>query len=269
MGSLTSLLCHPPCSTWSRAVWANRLGPKPVRSREFPFGFPWLKAELKEKADLGTTLVMRCIEALELAPGETVCLWEHPEDLGRARNGTPASMWQLEALRKVAKKRGMDTIAFHQCTYGADYPKPTRFLSDARGLLQLGFGGWPTFNKDLYYLGPLPRSCGHSHQPLIGAEDGGGLQDSAYSGLPSRNESDDRLIAVQPLAPKPAHDACRRGRGSIATWVREDWQWGRGGPVQNKDGYRRRPSVGAGKGSGEGERSSFILHERARTEALP
>ena len=30
----------PPCSTWSRAVWANQLGPKPVRSREFPVGFP-------------------------------------------------------------------------------------------------------------------------------------------------------------------------------------------------------------------------------------
>ena len=116
--------------------------------------------------------------------GLAVCLWEHPEDLGRARNGTPASVWQLEALRKVAKKRGMDTIAFHQCTYGADYPKPTRFLSDARGLLQLGFGGWPTFNKDLYYLGPLPRTCGHSHQPLIGAEDGGGFKTGPTAAYP-------------------------------------------------------------------------------------
>ena len=39
------IIMSPPCSTWSRAVWANRLGPKPVRSREFPFGFPWLKIE--------------------------------------------------------------------------------------------------------------------------------------------------------------------------------------------------------------------------------
>jgi hypothetical protein len=144
-GEFDIIIMSPPCSTWSRAVWANRLGPKPVRSREFPFGFPWLKGDLKEKAELGTLLVMRCIETLEVAPAKTVCLWEHPEDLGRSRNGTPASVWQLEALRAVAKKRGMESIVFHQCTYGADYPKPTRFLSEADGLLQLGFSGWPIF----------------------------------------------------------------------------------------------------------------------------
>jgi hypothetical protein len=59
----------------------------------------------------------------------------------------PASVWQLEVLRTAARKRGMDTIAFHQCEYGADYPKPTRFLSDAKGLLQLGFGVGPSLTK--------------------------------------------------------------------------------------------------------------------------
>ena len=53
-GEFDIIIMSPPCSTWSRAVWANRLGPKPVRSREFPFGFPWLKGDLKEKAELGT-----------------------------------------------------------------------------------------------------------------------------------------------------------------------------------------------------------------------
>eukprot|EP00435_Cladocopium_sp_Y103_P020829 s3622_g5.t1 len=112
------ILTSPPCSTWSRAVWANKLGPRPVRSREYPWGFPWLVGELRDKAALGTLLVMRCIEVLEVAPPLTVCLWEHPEDLGRARNGTPASVWQLPELRRAAKKRRMDTIVFHQCTYG-------------------------------------------------------------------------------------------------------------------------------------------------------
>ena len=46
-GDFDIIIMSPPCSTWSRAVWANRLGPKPVRSREFPFGFPWLKPDLK------------------------------------------------------------------------------------------------------------------------------------------------------------------------------------------------------------------------------
>eukprot|EP00435_Cladocopium_sp_Y103_P057006 s1874_g19.t1 len=86
------ILMSPPCSTWSRAVWANKLGPRPVRSREYPLGFPWLVGELRDKAALGTLPVMRCIEVLEVAPPLTICLWEHPEDLGRARNGTPASV---------------------------------------------------------------------------------------------------------------------------------------------------------------------------------
>ena len=166
-GDWDAIIMSPPCSTWSRAVWSNKLGPRPVRSRDFPHGFPWLVGELKEKADIGTTLVMRCIEVLEIAPSATVCVWERPEDLGRARNGVPANIWQLDQLRSAAKKRGMDTIVFHQCTYGANYPKPTRLLSDADGLLQKGHPGWPTFNEEGYYLGPLPRNCGHQHPPLI------------------------------------------------------------------------------------------------------
>ena len=94
----------PPCSTWSRAVSANRIGPKPVRSREFPPGFPWLKVELKEKAELGTLQVMRCAEVLETAPKTTVCLWQHAEDLGRAAMGSqlafgslnPSARWQSD-----------------------------------------------------------------------------------------------------------------------------------------------------------------------------
>eukprot|EP00435_Cladocopium_sp_Y103_P023419 s974_g5.t1 len=179
------ILMSPPCSTWSRAVYANRLGPCPVRSREYPFGFPWLVGELKEKAELGTLLVMRCIEVLNVAPATTICLWEHPEDLGRARNGIPASVWQLEELRQAAKRRKMETIAFHQCTYGANYPKPTRFLSDANGLLQLGFPGWPVLNGGLSCLGPLPRSCGHDHDPLIGANDAGGFKTGPTAAYPA------------------------------------------------------------------------------------
>ena len=197
-------------------MWANRLGPKPVRSREFPFGFPWLKGELKEKADLGTWLVMRCVETLEVAPPNAICLWEHPEDLGRARNGTPASVWQLDALRKVARQRGMDTIAFHQCTYGADYPKPTRFLSDAAGLLQLGFGGWPILSKDLYYLGPLPRSCGHSHQALIGASDKGGFKTGPTAAYPPQMNEMIATLLFKSWHKNQHPTPCGRGVGRCA-----------------------------------------------------
>ena len=183
-GDFDAIIMSPPCSTWSRAVWSNKIGPRPVRSRDFPHGFPWLKGELKEKAAIGSKLVLRCVEVLDIAPPYTVCVWEHPEDLGRSRNGVPASVWQLEEVRRAAKKRRMETIAFHQCTYGADYPKPTRLLSDAHGLLQLGYPGWPVLNKELYYLGPLPRACGHERPPLIGTNTNGGFKTGPTAAYP-------------------------------------------------------------------------------------
>ena len=65
-----------------------------------------------------------------------------------------------------------------------DYPKPTRLLSDADGLLQKGHPGWPSFNKDDYYLGPLPRHCGHQHPPLSGASAQGGFKTGPTAAYP-------------------------------------------------------------------------------------
>ena len=45
------VLASPPCNTHSRVVWANALGPAPVRSREYPMGFPWMRPALKRKAE--------------------------------------------------------------------------------------------------------------------------------------------------------------------------------------------------------------------------
>ena len=30
------VLASPPCNTWSRAVWRDRIGPKPLRSKTYP-----------------------------------------------------------------------------------------------------------------------------------------------------------------------------------------------------------------------------------------
>ena len=104
-----------------------------------------------------------------LVLGSTQKIWA-------VRESVPASVWHLEEVRRAAKKRPMETSAAHQCTYGADYPKPRRLLSDAHGLLQLCYPGWPVRNKELYYLGPLPRTCGHEHPPLIGTNTNGGFK---------------------------------------------------------------------------------------------
>ena len=37
------VIVTPPCNTFSRSLNANRLGPRPMRSKEWPWGFPWLE----------------------------------------------------------------------------------------------------------------------------------------------------------------------------------------------------------------------------------
>ena len=211
---------------------------------------------------------MRCIETLEVAPASTVCLWEHPEDLGRSRNGTPASVWQLEALRAVAKKRGMESVAFHQCTYGADYPKPTRFLSEADGLLQLGFSGWPILNKDLYYLGPLPRSCGHTHQALIGASDTGGFKTAPTATYPPQINEMIATLLFQHWHKHLYHRRQMEGVPKETRWPAWTWRprtW-RGRLMPKSPGRKKTdPSEVAGRGGsyptrGPGQR---LFHDGA------
>ena len=88
-------------------------------------------------------------------------LWEHPEDLGTTPRGCPASVWQLQQVRKAYSEFPCTTAAGYQCQFdGVDYAKPTRILTNIMSLKSFGYVGWPTFDKDGWYTGPLPDSCG-------------------------------------------------------------------------------------------------------------
>ena len=82
-------------------MWSNQNGPRPVRDRQWPLGFPWLQARLKEKAEGGTTLAFFSAAVLEAAQhtrgavSPAAGLLEHPEDFGATQAGVPASIWQL------------------------------------------------------------------------------------------------------------------------------------------------------------------------------
>ena len=54
----------PPCNDFSRARYANKRGPKPTRSRQYPRGFPWLKGKEKSKTMAANTLVDRSLESI-------------------------------------------------------------------------------------------------------------------------------------------------------------------------------------------------------------
>ena len=85
-----AVVCTPPCSTYSRVRMANMRGPPPLRSREFPFGFPWLSNKHKKEAELGTMMADYTLEVAEMVATVKVSkkglvirfFSEHPEDLG-------------------------------------------------------------------------------------------------------------------------------------------------------------------------------------------
>jgi hypothetical protein len=185
-GCFNFLIVTPPCSTWSRACFSNSPGPTPVRSGDYPWGLPWLKGEQKAKAELGSLLIHRAIDAcIAASKTGTGFLFEHPEDLGMCPRGMPASIWRLPQMRELVSNTDAVTVAFHQCALAdVDFAKPTRIATTASLALKFGHSGWPKLNRDGHYVGPLPRSCGHKHTPLIGQDSSGSFKTAPTAAYP-------------------------------------------------------------------------------------
>ena len=180
-GEFCAIVMPPPCASWSRAPWANRWGPRPLRTAVYPWGMPWLEGWRLEKVANSNTMIKLCIrviQKIQTSP-QVAFLLEHPENLGGIRSRPsftvrPASIWELDEVQALAQGRGF-TRAFHQCKFGAISQKPTRILTDLKGLKDIGYHSWPTLNKQGLYLGPVPThcTCGKSHSGIIkrGAEE--------------------------------------------------------------------------------------------------
>ena len=177
-GHYDLVLVAPPCNTFSRAVFANSLGPKPVRDMCWPDGFPWLEPHSRRLADEGTRMVELALECLARAAetSSTRGLLEHPEDLGSAALGDPASIWQRPSAQALAA-RGYQRGAIYQCEWApVGYSKPTGLLTNVPAILydpDFHFG-WPQFHPGYdrsgawahrCYAGPLPASCRHGGHP--------------------------------------------------------------------------------------------------------
>ena len=165
------VIVSPPCNTFSRARFQRRHpGPRPLRTKHWPRGFPWLSNFNKQKVAEANFFVDQCLVACETAANhEGYFILEHPEDLGAIDDETPGSIWQwTEVLDLMVRCKAL-CFALHQCKFGALTPKPTRILtnfavSDDRCYMSL-----PKFDKHGVYQGPLPRKCGHRHtHSLIG-----------------------------------------------------------------------------------------------------
>ena len=172
------IIATPPCSTYSRArhFYKESPGPRPIRSRQFPLGFPWLSTTNRQKAEEGTALACKMWEMFDIAREiGSHFLGEFPEDLGATSTGVPASIWQMDAFFSLLANPGVMTMALFQCEFGASTPKPTRLITDLQNFEGPYHEGIPTFTADWRYLGPLPKSCPHpgQHEQLIGLDDSG------------------------------------------------------------------------------------------------
>ena len=158
--------------SFSRARFQYRKhpGPRPLRNRTWPKGFPWLSRHNKQIVEEANNFIERCLAACGFsaaAGGEF--LLEHPEDLGLVEGEHPGSIWQWEELQELLVQSAAVTFAIHQCQFGALYPKPTRLLTNAHVDDPSCHFGLPKFDKNSKYIGPLSQSCGHHHQhKLIG-----------------------------------------------------------------------------------------------------
>ena len=171
-GTFQGVFASPPCGSFSRARWANQLGPRPMRSREHPRGFPWLRGRRLSEARAANRLVdftFQVAARLVAHSDSALLLREHPEDLGAVSGGSrPGTIWQWPEVLALLARPGVTWGALAQDEWGRDFRKPTRFLGRLPGLEGVLHMGPPTFDAIGAYTGPLPRAQGPARRTLVG-----------------------------------------------------------------------------------------------------
>ena len=171
----TIFVTTPPCHTFSRARH-RKPGPPPLRSKDWPKGFPWLSEKHYQEVEASNYFILQSVQASYLAHSVgNPYLWEHPEDLGKAADGlSPATIWQWPEILDLLLATEAQSFAFYQCRFHASYPKPTRILTTLPHFLahKQAYSGLPSFTQAGAYAGPLPAQCSHggNHEPLIGKD---------------------------------------------------------------------------------------------------
>ncbi len=169
------LLLAPKLATWSRLLQADPTGPRPFRTRVFPWGAPWAEGAARRRIEEENDLVriaIRLVEQFANRQDGSALFMTAAEDLGKSALGCPASLWQLRGFRQIARERGLRRMAFHQCHLGESaWPRPTGVLASHALPPQTSRLGWPTVNRarDSRYSGPLGPSCrcGRVHETML------------------------------------------------------------------------------------------------------
>ena len=168
-GAYKAIIVSPPCSTFSRATLNRSRGPPPMRSSKYPWGFPWILGKRRSKLRQANRLVKKAILACAAgAEVGTPYVLEFPEDLGSKQGRRQASIWQLACTKKLAETTGGHRIALYQRWFGTPFLKPTGLLTSCTPTYKLSLIGWPRFDSQGRYLGPL--SYEHAVPMALGAE---------------------------------------------------------------------------------------------------
>ena len=164
-----AIILSPPCSTFSRAPWSNRNGPRPLRSFCKPRGFDRLTPTEANKAKWGNSMADFSFKVCKLVLGSsTMLLFENPEDLGALQHGEhqgerPASMWQWDEFSELLESGEFQTVVFYQQDFGTPYLKPTRLLLKRFSTEHEAFYSGPAqFNEQGFYVGPRMNRVGFS-----------------------------------------------------------------------------------------------------------
>ena len=80
--------------------------------------------------DSANALVMITLEALSIATDMHLpFVLEFPEDLGIKKGRKPASLWQLQEIKRLGMRASAHRLALHQSWFGTPYSKPTGILT--------------------------------------------------------------------------------------------------------------------------------------------
>ena len=165
-----------PSKGMSRKMFANKLGPSPLRSKSYPYGNPWLSQHTKRVNDAVTieAAFMLALALATLAQDHTALALFAAEERGKAFYGR--SWWQTEEVRLVSEL-GATRGALYSCEVVQRWTKQVR---DKPGSLDIMTNfclqctefheGWPQLSEaSLSYVGPLPDrcKCGGKHTSLV------------------------------------------------------------------------------------------------------
>ena len=145
VGAIVGFIAGPPCETWSAARAAGGRagshhgdgGPRQIRSWNDPFGLPALSPDERRHVDLSNQLLLFSIDmALEMLPGLSFFLLEHPDVPDDAKGRDLPTIWETGPLKILQAHPAVQLHHLLQGRFGAKSPKPTGFLEKGLSTLR-------------------------------------------------------------------------------------------------------------------------------------